>query len=121
MKKSLFVLSLLIHIAVSGLAAALLIAIFGFAIVMTYMYDRAVIAEHAAVREAETSWKLNEFLTSMLESADPDHAPSRDVTLREVLDLAARQIEADPILDPQVAAEVRRTIGRTYMQPAPRS
>ncbi|MCZ6652670.1 MAG: serine/threonine-protein kinase [Planctomycetota bacterium] len=102
--------------AVSGLAAALLIAIFGFAIVMTYMYDRSVIAEHAAVREVETSRKLNEFLTSMLESADPDLAPSRDVTLREVLDLAAGQIEADPILDPQVAAEVRGTIGRTYLQ-----
>ncbi len=102
--------------AVSGLAAALLLSIFGFAIVMTFMYDRAVIAEQTAVREAETARKLNQFLTSMLESADPDHAPSRDVTLREVLDLAARQIEADPILDSQVAAEVRGTIGRTYMQ-----
>ena len=101
--------------AVTGLAATLLFSIFGFAIVMTFMFDRAVTAERAAVREAETARKLNQFLTSMLESADPDYAPSRDVTLREVLDLAASQIEEDPILDPQIAAEVRGTIGRTYM------
>jgi tetratricopeptide (TPR) repeat protein len=83
---------------------------------MSFLYERAVTAERNTQREAATVQALNEFLLTMLESADPDHAPSRDVTLREVLRLASARIQADDTLSSEVASEIHRTIGRTFLQ-----
>ncbi|MHC4108880.1 MAG: tetratricopeptide repeat protein, partial [Planctomycetota bacterium] len=102
--------------AVTALGATLLVLLIGFAVTMSLLYERAVTADRNTQREAATVQALNEFLLTMLESADPDHAPSRDVTLREVLRLASARIQADGTLGPEVASEIHRTIGRTFLQ-----
>jgi serine/threonine protein kinase/tetratricopeptide (TPR) repeat protein len=66
-------------------------------------------AERERVRAAE----LNRFLVDMLGAADPG-AFGRDVTMREVLDSAAVRA-AGLQAQPELEAEVRNVIARTYM------
>ncbi len=58
---------------------------------------------------------MKAFLQMMLVADDPTHAKTRDVTVREVLDDAARRIESGTLADqPDAEVEIRETIARTY-------
>ncbi len=61
----------------------------------------------------EVALQINEFLRTMLESADPTIAQGRELTVREVVDKAASDIDSAS-LDPEVEADVRYTLGKTY-------
>jgi len=59
---------------------------------------------------------INHFLREMLASVDPWEA-GRDVSVREVLDEAARKIEKGAFSrQPEIEAAVRTTIGQTYQE-----
>jgi serine/threonine protein kinase/tetratricopeptide (TPR) repeat protein len=82
--------------------------------------DIAMAAQRIAQQHAETAETaaaqtrdINEFLKNMLASVRPERA-GREVTVREALDRAAERLEADLNSQPQVAAEVRRTLARSY-------
>ncbi|MFQ5570067.1 MAG: tetratricopeptide repeat protein [Rhodothermales bacterium] len=66
-----------------------------------------------AQAEATKAERINDFLQEMLGSVDP-HADGRDVTVAEVLEEAAQQVETELIDQPDIEAAVRRTIGITY-------
>jgi len=73
----------------------------------------AATARQAAAREQA----VNAFLLDMLASADPKNRADRDISVREILDEAARKIEAGQLHDqPEVAAAVRTTIGRAFRE-----
>jgi eukaryotic-like serine/threonine-protein kinase len=57
---------------------------------------------------------VTEFLTKVLSSADPS-AMGKDVTVRQVIDKAARNIDPSIQQRPGVEARVREAIGRTYL------
>lgn len=65
-----------------------------------------------ARREAAKAAEVNEFITTMLSAADPG-SRGRDVTVREVLDQAAKDVQRRT-MDPEVEAQIRHTIGQTY-------
>ena len=68
-----------------------------------------------ANREAAKAEAVNVFLQGMLASAGPEIARGREVAVREVLDQAARDIDAGTLADqPEIEAAVRATIGNTY-------
>ena len=68
-----------------------------------------------AERHADRADAVRSFLQMMLVAADPTQAETRDVTIREVLDDAARRIESGTLADqPGPEMEVRQTIARTY-------
>jgi serine/threonine protein kinase len=78
-------------------------------------------AQQRAVREAETARReqtkaeqINEFLRRMFESIDPANARGRDVTVRELLDAAAEQIQRELADQPAVQAALLDTVGWTY-------
>jgi len=75
-------------------------------------------AEAAAVHareEAEKTSITNDFLVEMFESVQPENARGREVTVREVLDEAARNINRGALTDSAaVEISVRQTLGRTY-------
>lgn len=65
--------------------------------------------------EADKSKAVTEFLTDMITSVDPAKANKRDITVREMLEVATRKIDAKPPTSPEVEASVRHAIGRTYL------
>jgi tetratricopeptide (TPR) repeat protein len=68
-----------------------------------------------ARREVAKSATVNRFLQEMLGSVDPSKALGREVTVRYVLDEAARKIDEGALAEqPEVEAAVRMTLGETY-------
>ena len=78
-------------------------------------YILTVQAKELAAMEAEKAWTINQFLSDMLASADPDlHGP--DVKVIDVLDIASRDLAIGFQENPEVEASLRGTIGETYDQ-----
>ncbi len=82
--------------------------------------DRAVLAEQLQSRERERAETARDeanavttFLTDTLASVDPEKQ-GKDVSLREVLDLAAEKIGETFADKPLIEARLRNTIGWTY-------
>lgn len=81
---------------------------------------RARAEEARAVSESTRARQLNRFLTEMLASASPiDNAPtaarSGSLTVRELVDAASHEVTSTLAGSPEVEAEMRRTLGRTYL------
>jgi non-specific serine/threonine protein kinase/serine/threonine-protein kinase len=66
-----------------------------------------------AARAAEIAQATNDFLDEMLASPDPYHQ-GKDVTMVEVLDLAAAKLGTAYPDMPEVEAQLRGTLGSTY-------
>ena len=85
--------------------------------------DRALAAEaeqrrerEVAEREASKARAVTAFLRDMLSSADPQVAQGREITVHEVLAAAQRELDGGSLAaEPDVAAAVRATLGRTYL------
>jgi len=68
-----------------------------------------------AESQAERADAVKAFLQMMLVAADPKQARARDVTVRDVLDDAARRLKSGALADqPDAEVEIRETIARTY-------
>ena len=64
--------------------------------------------------EAKKVESVNNFLQNMLSSADPTEI-GRDVKVYDVLKKASSDVETDLKNQPQIEAEIRRTLGLTFM------
>jgi serine/threonine protein kinase/Tfp pilus assembly protein PilF len=72
-------------------------------------------AEHARREEAKVR-QVNGFLHDMLRRARPAVALGRQMTVRDVLDAAAAQLgQSAEAMEAEVEAEIRTTIGMTYL------
>ncbi|RMF81735.1 MAG: serine/threonine protein kinase [Planctomycetota bacterium] len=70
-----------------------------------------------AQREAQKNDEINRFLRDMLSAVNPNIARGRELTVRDVLDAAARRIaRRGAQLDPEVRAAIQTTIGLTYLR-----
>jgi tetratricopeptide (TPR) repeat protein len=99
-------------LAASGAIAALLVA---GVVVSAWQAARATRARRAADHAARKSEQVAAFLTDMLQSVGPAVALGRDTRLLlEVVDKAAARVGRDLKDQPEVEAELRDTIGRTY-------
>lgn len=67
-----------------------------------------------ARRQRDKAEKVNDFLKQMLNSADP-RIQGKDVTMVEVLNLANDGLEKDLVDQPIIDADLRSTIGLTYL------
>jgi serine/threonine protein kinase len=105
-------------------AALLVVVLAASAVVSTGLALRAARAERLArarladaEREARRQGEISAFLTSMLASVNPHvtGGARREVTVLEVLDRAARELDAGRLAsEPQVEASVRSTLGDSY-------
>jgi len=95
----------------AAVAAALL-----FGLVATSLQAiRATRAEERARAEARVAASVNEFLRRMLAAGDPQlDARGRSLTVRELVDRAAKELEEAPPSSPEVEAAVQHTLGSTY-------
>lgn len=80
---------------------------------------RYAIAEAEARREAEArsaeATAVNQFLRDMLTAADPYHTRGPQLTVRELLDGAHRNLLQDRQLPANVGGSLRLTLAETYM------
>jgi serine/threonine protein kinase len=97
---------------VLGASAAVAMLVLGVIGTAWQAYAATRARERAETRTA-VALQINGFLRTMLESADPTIAQGRELTVREVVDRAAEDIGTAP-LDPEVEADVRYTLGKTY-------
>lgn len=72
-----------------------------------------------ATRESAKTAELNKFMTTLLSSANPNWLNANamnagSVTMRQALDGAADLLNSPTRMDPDVEAEVRRTVGQAY-------
>ncbi len=68
-----------------------------------------------ARNEAAKAEAVNAFLQSMLSSVDPAQMKGRDVTVRFVLDEAAKKVAEESVKSqPEIEAALRTTLGTTY-------
>ena len=131
-----------VSIAVLGIVIGLAAALFGL-IHATHDRDRAIAArlDEAAQRRAAVAARavaeqqrasakhsaeeaqasanqmqaVNLFLQDMLSAAEPDRALGKPVLVRDVVDQAARRLDAGELKDqPEVQAAVRETLGHVY-------
>jgi serine/threonine-protein kinase len=96
--------------AASGIALSLIGGIVG-----TYRQSRIAKRERdAALTEAAKAERINKFLQKMLASADP-RREGKDVKVTEILELAADDIEKDFAGEPEIVADLRTTVGLTFL------
>jgi serine/threonine protein kinase/tetratricopeptide (TPR) repeat protein len=108
-------------VLVGGVAAvlgALILGVIGTGVGMARAVAARNTAETEQVRaqaEAEKARAVSQFLERMLAAVRPEQARGREVTVKEVLDAAAEQVEQGSLADkPEVEATIRNTIGRSY-------
>ncbi|HEV8376569.1 MAG TPA: serine/threonine-protein kinase, partial [Candidatus Polarisedimenticolia bacterium] len=106
--------------AASALILTLLVA---FAITMTIMAGRQLRERRRAEIAGNREKRVRDFLSGMLKAAGPPRlgsdlsvtgTPPQDVTVRQVLEQAARDLGNDLAGQPEVEAAVRAVIGETY-------
>jgi tetratricopeptide (TPR) repeat protein len=85
----------------------------GFASTL-WQSSRAVRESHRAQHQALIAEQTSEFLSRMLQASTPAEARGRDVTVREMVDAAARELGDGSGSDPQVAGSIFHTLGETY-------
>ena len=90
-----------------AIGAVVLMLLVGFAIAQAVQLRRIT-------RERDRADRIAAFMTSIFSVVDPSEARGRNVSAREVLDRAAREIAAKQDLDPVVRARLMATMGRTY-------
>jgi serine/threonine protein kinase/Tfp pilus assembly protein PilF len=97
--------------AFAGVLFTLLVV---FGIVMSVMFGVQRRERMRAELETQKAEEINTFLTGMLASIDPAQARGREVSVREVLEKAAQDVDQGLADQPEVQASVRSTIGNTY-------
>ncbi len=103
------------HRALVGAAAAVFLALVAGMVTTSTQAVRAKRAEERARSEAEVATAVNDFLARMLAAGDPKlNARGRDVTIREIVDQASKELQNAPPASQRVEAGVRHTLGATY-------
>lgn len=98
--------------AVAGAALFLIVLAAGVAGVAWQARAAAFERDRARI-EAGKAQQVSLFLQDMLRSADPARS-GRAVTVVDMLDRAARRLESERNVHPEVAAGIRRALGVTY-------
>jgi tetratricopeptide (TPR) repeat protein/predicted Ser/Thr protein kinase len=91
-------------VAMSTLAVLALIAALAFALWQA----------REKAREAENSQQVTQFITGLLQGADPAQAHGRTLSAQDLLEQGARRLYRQSKIDPDVRARVLQTIAATY-------
>lgn len=96
-----------------GVAAAVAVVAAGVLLGSLHL-DRITRERNLARTEAAKARQVSDLLVSMLESADPEQARGKDITVREVLDQASERIGEELVDQPDVLARMQAIIGTVY-------
>jgi serine/threonine protein kinase/Tfp pilus assembly protein PilF len=76
--------------------------------------DRATLERDRANRERDRATRITDFMTGMFQVSDPSQARGNNVTAREILDKASKQIDPGLSKDPELQAQMMFTMGNVY-------
>jgi serine/threonine protein kinase/tetratricopeptide (TPR) repeat protein len=95
-----------------SVAAASLVVLVAFAVMMTVQAGRIADQRDRANQEATAKGYVSDFLKNLFVESDPAKTRGSSLTVRELLDEGAKKIDALP--DDAVRTELMRTIGDVY-------
>jgi len=96
----------------AGAAFVLFTAAFG--VVMSIQAQRIAEERDRATLESARAESVSEFMLRIFEASDPFTARGQEVTARQLLDQAGRNIRGDLSQHPEVRARLLEAIGRAY-------
>ena len=102
------------HALVVAGSAALVLALVAGILGTSWQAAQARAAHRAAETQTEVARSVADFLDGILRSPDPELARGRELTARELLDEASKEIEGAFDGRPEVEIALRTTIGRSY-------
>ncbi len=99
-----------------GVSAGAAFAVFlaAFAVVMSIQAQRIAAERDRATIEGARAESVSEFMLDIFEASDPFQARGKEVSARELLDQAGRNIRGDLSQHPEVRARLLEAIGRAY-------
>lgn len=106
----------LMWVATTLLAGTLAAGSFWYALRLAGERDRAGSASRLAEARSVHAETLKRFFVDLLTDVDPQAARDREVTVHEVLDRAAANLDRQSLDDPRVALELRLALGRSYLE-----
>jgi tetratricopeptide (TPR) repeat protein len=98
----------------TAVGVAILTLIIAFVVLSAVQVKRAKMERDRAEAEARKASSINDFMQDTLGSADPWRTGA-DVSVRNTLASAVKKVNSAFKDQPEAAAAVRRTIGRTYV------
>jgi serine/threonine protein kinase/tetratricopeptide (TPR) repeat protein len=101
------------HRMLFGSMAAALVVLLAFSVTVTIQLGIQSRERQRAEREEKKAQKINSFLQEMLAAADPAKEGGK-ISIREVLDKAAARMGKGLEGEPEIAAELHRTLGTSY-------
>ncbi len=104
------------HKGLFAFAGTLLVLLAAFAIMMSVMYGVQRRERQRADAEREKAEAVSEFLSGMISSVAPDEAQGREVSVRYILDEAAKKLEGDLERQPEIRSELHSQLGSAYRQ-----
>jgi serine/threonine-protein kinase len=96
------------RIAIAGAAAVFVALVAGLA-AASWQAQRAA-------REAKRAERVTEFLASLFEESDPNRAQGQTPTASEILSRGAARLETELADEPDLRADLLRTIGSLYLK-----
>jgi len=102
------------HRTLVGATACVFLVLLAALIVTSMLYGRAERARVLAEQGQAEAKSVTEFLANTLSSIKPAEARGREITVREMVDKAAVDIEGGFPNEPLVEATLQSTLGETY-------
>ena len=102
------------NVLASALLAGLFVSLLGFSIGMSVLYTRSEQSRKRAVIAEGQAASASDFLTGLFEINDPSEARGNEVTAREILDRGADRVWNELDGQPELQAQIMRTMGRVY-------
>ena len=96
-------------------AAAALAVLLGAAGIAFEAHQHELAAERA-LREAQTSAAVKEFVLGLFEKANPNATQGKTLTLRDAVDLGVKRLDKIPDDQSRLKAELEVTLGQIYFQ-----
>jgi tetratricopeptide (TPR) repeat protein len=76
--------------------------------------NRERLARQDAERNARVTASVNDFMNSMFSAAMPQEALGRDITVKEIVDQAVKQLQLQPPADATVDAQIALSLAQVY-------
>jgi serine/threonine protein kinase len=102
------------HAFGASAAAAFLIFVLAFAIVMSIQTQRIAAERDRAAQESKRAETVSEFMLNVFSNAEPFGEMGQPVTARDLLDRAGHTVRHDLSQHPEVRARLLESIGRAY-------
>ncbi len=102
------------HAYAVSAGAAFAVFLAAFAVAMSIQAQRIATERDRATVESMRAESVSDFMLSIFEASDPFETQGRQVTARELLDQAGRNIRGDLSQHPEVRARLLEAIGRAY-------